>query len=67
MTQAPEDAPRYKVFLMAGINDFLRTPAGQVRFFDDIPTAQAASVAAGGGMVLPADAPAPAGFDRPTF
>ncbi len=67
MTHTSQVPPRYKVFLTAGVNDFLRTPAGAVRFFDDIPTAQAASSAAGGGFVLPADAPAPAGFDRPTF
>jgi len=66
MTQPPQDAPWYKVFLMAGSNDFLRTRVGEVRLFDDITSAQASSLEAGGGIVLPEGASAPAGFDRPS-
>jgi len=64
MAMPQKPALRFKVFLTAGLNDFLRTPRGEVRLFDDAASAQAASAEAGGGFVLPEDAPAPAGFDR---
>jgi len=53
---------RFKVYHSPS-GDFLRTPAGAVRLFDDERAAQTAA-AQSGGFVLPADAPSPGGFDR---
>ncbi|MHB8576214.1 MAG: hypothetical protein ACYDCQ_12880 [Dehalococcoidia bacterium] len=61
MTQGSKQ-PRYKVYVGA-LGDFFRTPAGNIRVYDDVNEAQAAA-AAQGGFVLPADAPSPGGFDR---
>ena len=58
---------RYKVFLIGGHNDFLRTAMGRIRLFEDRGEAQAAAVAGGGGFVLGEDEPAPSGFDRSLF
>ncbi|HZQ34837.1 MAG TPA: hypothetical protein VFD32_02815 [Dehalococcoidia bacterium] len=54
--------PRFKVY-HGPSGDFLRTPAGQIRFFTNAAEARAVAQQHG-GFVLPADAPSPGGFDR---
>jgi hypothetical protein len=55
---------RYQVFVI-GPNDFLRTPAGNVRLFTSYEEARRA-VEEHGGFIQPAGSAPPAGFDRPT-
>jgi hypothetical protein len=54
---------RWQVFVI-GPNDFLRTPAGQVRLFTSIAEARQAAAEHGGFVQAAGDAP-PGGFDRP--
>lgn len=56
------DEPRFKVYI-GPQGDFLRTAAGNVRFFTDLDEAKAVAMEHG-GFVLPAEAPSPGGFDR---
>ena len=61
MMQQP-GTQRYQVFVI-GPNDVLRTPAGDVRLFTSIEEARQAA-AEHGGLVQPAGAAPPGGFDR---
>jgi hypothetical protein len=53
---------RFKVY-HGPSGDFLRTPAGDVRLFGDLKEAQTVAEQHD-GLVYPADAPSPGGFDR---
>lgn len=59
----PPAMRRYQVFVI-GPNDALCTPGGSVRLFDTHAEAEAAA-RAHGGLVQPAGAAPPGGFDRP--
>jgi hypothetical protein len=64
MTRDPQPAPnvRWQVWLV-GHGDFLRTPAGEVRYFTDIEAAKR-SAGEAGGIVQVEGAPLLGGFDR---
>ena len=61
-TPPPPAAPRWQVFVI-GPNDFLRTPAGDVRLFTSVEEARQAAQEHG-GFVQPAGSAPPGGFDR---
>jgi hypothetical protein len=56
-------AARYQVFVI-GPNDFLRTPAGDIRLFTSMEEAHQAA-REHGGFVQPEGSSPPGGFDRP--
>lgn len=53
---------RFKVYVPAA-GDILRTPAGQVKLFEDRAEAEAVA-RRHGGFIQPENAPSPGGFDR---
>ena len=60
--QPPPPDPRWQVWLV-GMGDFLRTNAGEVRYFGSVEEAQRAAEQTG-GIVQLEGAPLLGGFDR---
>ena len=62
MTQETQRPTRWQVWLV-GLGDYLRTPAGAVRFFSSIEEAKQTAQEVG-GIVQIEGAPSLGGFDR---